>query len=101
AHESLEAQRRAMMSVRRFVPSVFALAACALAFPAAAAPAQPAGPPSCAELERRLALSGPEATAMQLSLLLFSAADSGCVPLARPPTAAGALTHGRDPVSAH
>jgi uncharacterized protein len=89
-----------MMSVRRFVPSVFALAACALAFPAAAAPAQPAGPPSCAELERRLALSGPEATAMQLSLLLFSAADSGCVPLARRLIDAGASLAGRDRLGA-
>src|SRR5262245_65461003 len=89
-----------MMSVRRFVPLVLVLAACAPAPPAVAAPAQPAGPPTCAELERRLDLSGPEATAMQLSLLLFSAADSGCVPLARRLIDAGASLVARDRLGA-
>jgi uncharacterized protein len=89
-----------MMSVRRFVPLVFPLVACALARPAVAAPVQPAGPPTCAELERQLQLSGPEATAMQLSLLLFSAADSGCVPLARRLIDAGASLAARDRLGA-
>jgi len=89
-----------MMSVRRFLPLVFLLAAYPSAPPAVAAPAQPTGPPTCAELERRLDLSGPEATAMQLSLLLLSAADSGCVPLARRLIDAGASLVARDRLGA-
>src|SRR5262249_35264772 len=89
-----------MMSVRRFALVVFVLAPCVRARPAVAAPAQPAGPPTCAELERRLDRSGPEATAMQLSLLLLSAADSGCVPLARRLIDAGASLEARDRLGA-
>jgi uncharacterized protein len=98
-HESL-APESAMKTSHRFVRSGLLLLACALAQEASAAPAQPAGPPACSELERRLELSGPEATPMQLSLLLFAAADSGCQPLARRLIEAGASLEARDRLGA-
>src|SRR5438309_7118161 len=60
-HESLPPES-AMKTSRRFVRSGLLLLACALAQPGSAAPAQPAGPPACSELERKLELGGPEAT---------------------------------------
>jgi ankyrin repeat protein len=89
-----------MSFASRVMLPVLLLVACAPARPAAAAPAQTAGPPSCLELERRRSLSGPEAPPMQSSLLLFAAADSGCVALARRLLDAGASLAARDRLGA-
>jgi ankyrin repeat protein len=94
-HESLPPES-AMNTSRHLVRSGLLLLACALAQEVSAAPAQPAGPPACSELERRLELGGP----MQLSLLLFAAADSGCLPLARRLIEAGASLEARDRLGA-
>jgi uncharacterized protein len=100
AKATRESLRRRMMSIRCFARLGLLLAAGATAHPAIVAPAQTAGPPTCSELERRLDLLGPEAAALQFSLLLFSAADSGCVPLARRLIEAGASLEARDRLGA-
>ena len=58
------------------------------------------GPPTCRELERRLELTKPEAHSTELNLVLFAAADSGCVPLARRLLDAGASLEARDRLGA-
>src|SRR5262249_50308912 len=95
-HESLPPES-AMNTSRLFVRSGLLLLACALA--PMPVPAQTAVAP-CPELERKLELSGPEATPVQLSLLLFAAADSGCLPLARRLIEAGASLEARDRLGA-
>ena len=71
-------------------------AACLLADAAQAAPARVAGAPTCRELERKLDLTKAQATSTQLNLMLFSAADAGCLPLARRLLEAGASLEARD-----
>jgi uncharacterized protein len=95
-HESLPPES-AMNTGRLFVRSGLLLLACALA--PKPVPAQTAIAP-CPELERKLELGGPEATPMQLSLLLFAAADSGCLPLGRRLIEAGASLEARDRLGA-
>src|SRR5438105_1119196 len=62
------------------------------------APAAPAA--TCRELGQRLDLLGREITPMQGNLLLFSAADSGCAPLAIRLLDAGASLEARDRLGA-
>ena len=88
-------------SIPRVVRAASLVAACMLAHAAAAAPAGMAGPPTCRELERRLELTKPEAIPTELNLVLFSAADSGCVPLARRLLDAGASLDGARPARRH
>lgn len=87
-------------SIPRVVRAASLVAACMLAHAAAAAPAGMAGPPTCRELERRLELTKPEAHSTELNLVLFSAADSGCLPLARRLLDAGAAVTARDRLGA-
>jgi uncharacterized protein len=75
------------------------LATCLLAGVAAAAPATTPAP-TCRELERRFDLLARDISPVQLNLLLFSAADSGCVPLARRLLEAGASLEARDRLGA-
>ena len=56
--------------------------------------------PTCRELERRLDLIKPEAKSTELNLVLFAAADSGCLPLARRLLDAGASLAARDRLGA-
>ena len=87
-------------SIPRVVRAASLVAACMLAHAAAAAPAGMAGPPTCRDLERRLELTKPEAHSTELNLVLFSAADSGCLPLARRLLDAGAAVTARDRLGA-
>jgi ankyrin repeat protein len=59
-----------------------------------AAPAVPAA--TCRELERRFDVLKADMVSAQLNALLFSTADSGCVPLARRLLEAGASLQARD-----
>jgi uncharacterized protein len=85
-----------MRSLGRAIRLGSLAAACLMAEAAQAAPARVPGAPTCRELERRLDLSKAEATSTQLNLMLFSAADAGCVPLARRLLEAGASLEARD-----
>ena len=75
------------------------LAACLMANVAMAAPAPVSGP-TCLELERRFEVLKADATPTQINLVLFSAANAGCVPLARRLLAAGASLEARDRLGA-
>ena len=59
-----------------------------------------AAAPTCRELERRLDLVRPEANSTGLNLVLFAAADAGCVPLTRRLLDAGASLVARDRLGA-
>src|SRR3982074_3430548 len=71
-----------------------------LAQAASAAPAGVAAAPTCRELERRLDLLKTEASSTEINLVLFAAADSGCMPLARRLLDAGASLVARDRLGA-
>ncbi|HKA79804.1 MAG TPA: ankyrin repeat domain-containing protein [Xanthobacteraceae bacterium] len=85
-----------MNCVRRFVRSTLLVTLCAVA--GGAAVAQVRAPPAatCLELERRFETLKADATPTQVNLVLFSAANAGCVPLARRLLAAGASLEARD-----
>src|SRR4051794_28970993 len=87
-------------SISRIVLAASIVAVCLLAHAAAAAPAGVATAPTCRELERRLDLIKPEARSTELNLVLFAAADSGCLPLARRLLDAGASIAARDRLGA-
>jgi uncharacterized protein len=87
-------------SIGRVVLAGSIVAACLLAHAASAAPAGVATAPTCRELERRLDLIKPEAKSTELNLVLFAAADSGCLPLARRLLDAGASLAARDRLGA-
>src|SRR5882724_12663571 len=85
-----------MICIARPLRSVRLIATCLMANAAMAAPAQVTSGPTCLELERRLEMLKADATPTQINLLLFSAANAGCVPLARRLLAAGASLEARD-----
>jgi len=88
----------ALNSIRRVVlaGSIFVAS-----LPAQAVLAAPAGvAPTCRELERRLDLVRPEANSTGLNLVLFAAADAGCVPLTRRLLDGGASLVARDRLGA-
>lgn len=87
-------------SVYRVVLAGPIAAACLLVHTASAAPAGAAAAPTCRELERKLDLLKPENNATELNLVLFAAADSGCMPLARRLLDAGASIAARDRLGA-
>jgi len=96
-HHVLQAMA-ALNSIRRVVlaGSIFVAS-----LPAQAVLAAPAGvAPTCRELERRLDLVRPEANSTGLNLVLFAAADAGCVPLTRRLLDAGASLVARDRLGA-
>jgi uncharacterized protein len=87
-------------SIGRVVLAGSIVAACLHVHATAAAPAGVATAPTCRELERRLDLIKPEAKSTELNLVLFAAADSGCLPLARRLLDAGASLAARDRLGA-
>jgi ankyrin repeat protein len=88
------------IAMLRILGSPWLVALCGLASAVAVLPAQAADAPTCRELERRFDLIKAEITSTQLSLALFAAADSGCVPLARRLLDAGASLEARDRLGA-
>src|SRR5262249_7584007 len=89
---------RIMSFIRPVLRSGPFLAAGLSAGMAALAFVQAAEAPTCRELERRLEPTG--ITSTQLNLLLFAAADAGCVPLAHRLLDAGASLEARDRLGA-
>jgi len=61
-----------------------------------AAPAVAADPTACRELERKYELARRDISTIQVNMLLLSAADRGCEPLARALLDAGATVEARD-----
>jgi uncharacterized protein len=90
----------ALNSIRRVVLAGSIFVACLPAQAVLAAPAGMAAGPTCRELERRLDLVRPEANSTGLNLLLFAAADAGCVPLTRRLLDVGASLVARDRLGA-
>jgi ankyrin repeat protein len=84
----------------RLVRSGLLVAVRLLAAMAAFAPAKAADAPICRELERKFDLLKSDIASTQLSLLLFAAADSGCVPLSRRLLDSGASLEARDRLGA-
>ena len=65
-----------------------------------AQPARVAGPPACRELEQKLDQLDRDPISAQRNALLFVAAESGCLALARRLLAAGASLQARDRMGA-
>src|SRR5262245_30105875 len=88
-----------MTCLARLLGSSLLIVAYVSADVAASAPATTPAP-TCRELERRFDVMARDITSVQLNLVLFSAADSGCVPLARRLLDAGASLEARDRLGA-
>jgi ankyrin repeat protein len=102
AHETMIAHggRVSMSFASRSIQTVLLVAAGVLIGAAAVPPVHTAEAPTCRDHERRLDQIKTGGSSMQLSLLLFAAADLGCVPLARRLLEAGASLEARDRLGA-
>jgi len=89
-----------MSSIYRLLRSGLLAGACVLAAAAGIAPVHATDVPACRDLERRFDLIKADATGAQLSLVLFSAADGGCLSLARRLLDGGASLAARDRLGA-